>query len=293
MGSAVVIIFYGSILFCLVGVVVRLIKFIKMPVHLKWEFYKGSSIYEQMEWWTKEQVNLWEKVKSTILDVLLLREYYHRNRPFWSVLYLFHLGIYLLILWHVWLFIASVAVEPETASTAGLIWGHTATALAFIGGLGILIKRITDSELKLYYPPLHYIKWVVMLFTLLEAFYAVQYYFDASMPALLKYVKTQVTFGDIEHKLHPPPATAIHVLLASIWLIYLPFSHIMRLFLRYYHYLVYDDVPNVKGGPMEHKIRKLLGLSVSWSAPHIQKGKTWGEVATEIPKELSKGAAGK
>jgi nitrate reductase gamma subunit len=293
MGGTVVILFYGSILFCVVGTVVKIIRFINMPIHLRWEFYRGSSVYEQPEWWTKEQVNIWKKVKSALIDILLLREYYRKNRAFWLFLYLFHAGIYLLILWHVRLFITSITLNAGAAYTAGLLWGHAATVLAFTGGCGILIKRITDEELKLYYSPLHFIKWVLLLITLLTGFYAVHYYFDAAMPGLLKYVKTQITFGDIKHKLHPAPAPGAHLLFASIWLIYLPFSHIMQLFFRYYHFLRYDDIPNVKGGAIEQRIKKLLGTRVGWSAPHIQTGKTWGEVATEIPKELIKGKAGK
>ena len=154
--------------------------------------------------------------------------------------------------------------------------------MAFIGGVGILIKRMTDDDLKVYYAPIHYLKWVVMLLTILGGFYAVHYYFDASMPALLKYVKQQISFGDLEHKLHPPTATALHVLFASVWLIYLPFSHMMQIVFRYSHELRWDHVPNVRGSSIERRVKKLLDQPVSWSAPHIQSGKKWSEVASEV-----------
>src|SRR5271157_653690 len=270
MGALVVVLFYGSILFCIVFATARLIRIYRLPLHIKWEFYRDSSVYEQVEWWTKPQIGFWQKAGAMMLDVLFLRDYYDKNRGFWIYLYTFHVGIYLLIVWHAWLFLVAPFVDPETASSVGLFLGHVATALAFVGGLSILIKRATDEELSVYYPPIHYVKWVAMLLTLASGFYAIYFYFNNETPALLKYVQSQVTFSDLEHKLHPPPATATHVLFASIWLVYLPYSHIMRLFLRYYHYLHDDEVPNVRGGAMEKRIGRLLGQPVAWSGSHIQ-----------------------
>jgi len=165
---------------------------------------------------------------------------------------------------------------------AGLVWGHVATGLAFVGGVGILIQRIVNEDLKVYYPNIHYAKWIFMLLTLLGAFYAVNIHFNAQMPTLLKYVREQVTFQDLEHKLHPALAPASHVLFVSVWLIYFPFSHIMQLFFRYYHHLRWDDEPNLRGSRIERKVKELLEQPVTWSAPHIQSGKKWREVATEV-----------
>jgi len=290
MDMAVVFLFYGSIVFCLIASAVKIVGFINAPLHLKWEYYKGSSVYESTEWWTKPHITFFDKLTSIALDILFLRGYYERNKKFWLSLYLFHLGLYLLILWHIWLFAAAIIIDPKTATSIGLIWGHVATALAFAGGSCILIQRLTNDELRLYYAPIHYIKWVVMLITIAGGFYAIHVYFEGSMAATFEYVKTQVSFGDLSHKLHPPPATAAHVLFGSVWLIYLPFSHVLRLFFRYYHELLYDEVPNVKGGFIEGRIKELLGKRVNWSAPHIQTGKTWGEVATNLPEQHKKEA---
>ena len=138
-----------------------------------------------------------------VLDLLFLREFYHRNRRFWYPLYAFHGGLYLLILWHVWLFLSSIVTNIETASSLGWIWGTFATALTFLGGAGILWMRMTDPDLRVYYPPIHYLKWIFILLTLIGGAVAVDIHFHSSMPALLKYVREQVTFSDFEHKLHP------------------------------------------------------------------------------------------
>jgi nitrate reductase gamma subunit len=289
MGVLVLFVFYGSILFFIIATALRVRRCMNAPIHLHWELYKGSSIYELTDWWAKTHSTFGPKLWSMLLDILFLREFYHRNRKLWYPLYVFHFGLYLLILWHVWLFIRSVTLEIEGASVFGWVWGTFSTLLTFTGGIAILIMRIKDEELKVYYPPIHYVKWIFFLLTLVGGVIAVDVHFHSSMPALLKYVREQVTFGDFEHKLHPSLAPALHVLFASVWLIYLPFSHVFQLFFRYYHFLRWDDVPNVRGGVIENSVKKLLEHPVTWSAPHIQSGKRWREVASELEFPVTKG----
>ena len=280
MGALVFVFFYVSILFFVVAMALRVTRTVKAPVHLHWELYKGSSIYELTDWWTKTHSSFSEKFCSMALDILTLREFYHRNRRFWYPLIVFHIGLYLLVLWHAWLFVRAVVMNVETASTFGWMWGMFSTLLTFVGGTVILWMRVTDEELRIYYPPIHYIKWVFVLLTLLGGVYAVDVHFGSKMPALLKYVREQVTFADFEHKLHPSFGPALHIAFASAWLVYLPFSHVFQVFFRYYHYLRWDDVPNSRGSEIEQKIKEQLEWPVTWSAPHIPSGKRWKEVAS-------------
>ena len=53
MGALVFFFFYGSILFFIVAVALRAVRTVKAPVHLHWELYRGSSVYELTDWWTK------------------------------------------------------------------------------------------------------------------------------------------------------------------------------------------------------------------------------------------------
>ena len=289
MGVLVLFVFYGSILFFIIATALRVRRCMNAPIHLHWELYKGSSIYELTDWWAKTHSTFGPKLWSMLLDILFLREFYHRNRKLWYPLYVFHFGLYLLILWHVWLFIRSVTVEIEGASVFGWAWGTFSTLLTFTGGIAILIMRIKDEELKVYYPPIHYVKWIFLLLTLVGGVIAVDIHFHSSMPALLKYVREQVTFANFEYKLHPSFGPALHIAFASVWLIYLPFSHVFQLFFRYYHYLRWDDIPNTRGGVVENSVKKLLEQPVTWSAPHIQSGKRWREVASELEFPITKG----
>lgn len=286
MGGMILFIFYGSILFFIVASIYRGIKYASAPLHLHWELYNGSSVYEFTDWWTKVQNPLGQKLRSMVLNILFLREFYHRNRRFWYPLYAFHAGLYLLILWHSWLFMTSVVTNIETASSFGWVWGTVAMALTFLGGLAILLMRMTNPDLKVYYPPIHYLKWIFILLTLIGGAFAVDLHFHSRMPALLKYVREQVTFSDFEHKLHPALGPALHVLFASVWLIYLPFSHVFQLYFRYYHYLRWDDLPNRRGSEVEKRVKELLERPVTWSGPHIPPGKRWKEVVSEADHSI-------
>ena len=280
MGIAVLVLFYGSALFCVVAFSVMLLRYINAPIHLNWELYKGSSVYELPEWWTKAHRRITSKLKSIILDILLLRGYYQRNRSFWYWLIIFHTGLYLLVIWHIWLFASSAAVNVGASPQWGTVWGYVATAMAFIGSAGILAKRILDKELRAFYPAIHYVKWVFIIITLAGGFYAVFVYFDGNISSVLAYINKQLAF-ELETKIHAPAVTSIHLLLSFPWLLYLPFSHIMRAFLRYYHELRWDDKPNLVGSDVARNVRKLLDQPVSWSAPHIPQGRTWAEIASD------------
>ncbi len=284
--SSIVFIFYGSMVFFAIAVLIRLIMYVRAPVHLRWEIHKGSSVYEETEWWTrKNDMGFLVKLRSAALDILLQREYFNRNRGFWYLLMIFHVGLYLLILWHAWLFIAALIINVESAPTWGIVWGHIATAVIIIGAFGIVVKRLTDQDMKKYYPRTHYLKWLFVIATLGGGFYATQFFFEGSSVELVRYVNDQLQFN-LEHKLHPRVVPSIHMLMISAWMIYLPFSHIMHLVFRYYHELRWDHMPNTRGSGLEKRLGKQLERRVSWADVHIQTGKSWGEVAGGLPEEM-------
>ncbi len=280
MGILVLVIFYGGGLFCIVASLWRMITIARAPMHLRWELYREGSVYQMNDWWTRPQTSLGEKFVSAVLDVVTLREYYHRNRGFWFVLYPFHLGLYSLILWHIWLFATALLVKEGGATVAAMVWGHASAALIVIGGAGVVIMRLSSEKMNVFYPKLHYLKWAFVVITLAGGFYATQYYLG--MTGLLDYVREQLSFN-WQHKLNPPLFTSIHVVTLAAWLIYIPFGHIMQVFSKYYHDLRWDHIPNTQGSNIERNVVKLLGGKVNWSGPHIQTGSTWVEVAQMLP----------
>ena len=283
MGGVILFFFYGSILFSVGAFAWKAAEAIRMPLHLRWEYYTDGSVFESVDWWTRPPPGGAAKARSLLWDILFLKKYFRYRRTFWFALYPFHLGIYGLILWHAWLFTVSLTAGSGKAAAAGLIFGHGATALAFFGGLGVLFLRVADRELRLYSSPLRYAKWVFMLLTLAGGFYAVHAHFGNNVGAVMKYVNMEITLSDMAHKLHPAFAPAAHVLMVSLWLACLPFGHMARLAFGAYHMLRFDDVPNTAGSEIERQATALLSEPLDWSAPHIHSGKSWQENAASLP----------
>jgi hypothetical protein len=82
--------------------------------------------------------------------------------------------------------------------------------------------------------------------------------------------------------LHPAkvePALSVFIVILALHLIYLPFTRAFHYISRIFAFflILWDDEPNIRGGKLEQKLQRLLNQKVSWSAPHIKEGKTWGE----------------
>jgi hypothetical protein len=84
-------------------------------------------------------------------------------------------------------------------------------------------------------------------------------------------------------------ATYTHIMLFSLFLIYLPFTrsthYITKLFA--FFKVRWDDTPNLKGSEIEKKVKEALRQPVSWSASHIQSGKSWSEVTQGLPADAT------
>ena len=76
----------------------------------------------------------------------------------------------------------------------------------------------------------------------------------------------------------------LEIFLLSVFMIYMPFTYMTHFFAKYftYHQVRWNDEPNLRDSKLEKRIINALNYGVTWSAPHIQTGKKWSEIATEI-----------
>jgi nitrate reductase gamma subunit len=273
----VLAVFYGSILFCIVTSIYKLYKFSRYPLHLRWEIYRAGSVYESPRWWEKEGIRRRDKVNGTIKDIATLRDYYRSNRLYWLPLYIFHLGVFLLITWHAWLFLYAFFTSGGWMADLALAWGHTATFLMGAGALGALLLRTFSLPLRVTYPRRHYLKWLVMLAVAGTGYYAVQYYFNGAMGEVLGYVRGQLQFNMAE-KMSPPFFTSLHVLSVAAVLVYLPFSHMLRLFFRYYHEWRWNYIPALRSKAVSRQIKKQMEYPVTWPAKHVPAHAAWKDI---------------
>jgi nitrate reductase gamma subunit len=267
-----------------------------MPVHLRWELYPvahekdkpyGGSYLEEVDWWHRpRRINPLGEFQVFLREILLFREYYNSNRGYWYFVYPFHIGLFLLIAWIVLLVVEAVldlnglavhalALNPwlKALYYVTLVTGLAAFALGLIGTAGLLVKRMLDEDLRVYTDPIDYfnLAWLLLLFLsgllscLLE---------DGSFAAL-GLVQGLITFKPFE----TGPLLTTFILLSALFLAYMPFTRMMHYVAKYftYHKVRWDDEPNTKGGKLEGKVRELLAQPESWSAPHIQQGKSWSE----------------
>jgi len=291
-----------SYIFIIVAYAYKVSKIARMPLHLRWEIYPiphekgyqhGGSYFEEPEWWNKPQEkNTFRSVLYLLKEYFLFKGYFLKKRTYWLSLYPWHVGFYLIVFFHILTFFGAlamvtgdIAVSSMSASGLGvglyyvtLIVAVASFILGSIGSIGMLVARLANKDLKDFASPMNYFNYVFFLVVFLSGLFA-WVFFDPTLSAYREFWAGLITFEytGIE------AATYTHVMLFSLFLIYLPFTrstHYITILFAYFGVL-WGDKPNRRGGEMEKDIKELLGKPVHWSAPHIQTGKKWSEVATE------------
>lgn len=303
---------YISYVFIVGIYIFRAIKIARMPIHLRWELYPvihdkgykyGGSYFEELEWWTKPRhKNNVRSIFFKIRDYLTFPGYYIRKRGYWFGLYSWHIGFYLIVSFHILTFIGALVmvttglvINAESVNIVGkgiyyltIVIAVGSFIIGSIGSIIMLIKRLADKDLRAFASPSNYFNYLFFLVIFVSGFIS-WYFFDPTLSAYREFWKSLITFkyASVE------PASYTHIVLFSLFLIYLPFTRAAHYFTKLFFFfgVLWDDEPNVKGSAIEKKIKQALSKHVSWSAPHIQSGKTWGEVATQIPEDITKTGA--
>ena len=288
------IVTYISFTFIIVASFIKVRRITRQPLHLRWELYPvahekgreyGGSYLEQLDWWTKPRHrSFFGIVKSILREILLFEKCYRNNRGLWCFTFPFHIGLFLLIGWLLLLFVgAMVMIFGVTESIAWVMAIHYLTlgtgivgfALSTIGSIGLLIKRSIDQNLRLYSSPADYFNLTFILAIVLSGLSS-WYFFDPEFAYAREFMKSLITFAPAATN----PAMTIGILLLALFLVYVPFTHMMHWVTKYfaYHRVCWDDDPSLSDSNIQDKVAKLLNQPVTWSGPHIQPGKKWKEV---------------
>lgn len=281
-----------------VGVVLRAAKYARAPMHLRWELYPipheknshyGGSYFEELDWWSRpRETSLAREIKAMLEEMLLIRSLWHHNRAHWYASFPFHFGLYLLIGFVVLLSLTAGAenlLGKSSVITTLLAWisvalGAVGLVLSSLGTTLLLYRRLTDPVLKSASSAVDYFNLYFLLIVL--------------GAAGLAWVTTDPTFTQLRAclvgllSLSPTPAAspavALEVALVSLFMIYMPFTHMTHFVAKYFtfHQVRWDDRPNLGEADIQAKIMENLGRPVGWSAPHIPVNKSWAETATEV-----------
>ncbi len=272
----------------------RAVRYARAPIHLRWELYPvpheradraahGGSYFEEGDWWTKPgEFSLWGELKAMIPEMLFLKALWEHNRRLWLRSFPFHLGLYLVI---GSLALLGVAAALNLAALR-LVYaplGMAGTALVIIGAAALLLRRVTDPELKIYTTSgdIFNLVFFIAAFSTLAAGYITR---GTDAPGMLQFARGLLSF---DHSLRVPPLLATGLAMGAVLAAYIPLTHMSHFIAKYftYHSVRWDDMPVARRKELQGKIEAYLTYRPTWSAPHIAGDgrKTWAEVAGENP----------
>jgi nitrate reductase gamma subunit len=298
------IITYIAFLFVIIAYGVKISRYFRMPIHLRWELYPvphekgreyGGSYFEDLDWWTKPRSkSVFKDVTDILKRYLFFGEYYRKTRGYWLGLYPWHIGFYLLMGFQGLALLSAILMATTglaISSTSGvggeilyylmLVVAIVSFVVGIIGSIGLLIKRLTDQDLKAYASPENYFNYLFFLVVFLSLLFA--WVYDPTLSAYRDFWVSLITAGSASL----PVATYVFIVIFALHVIHLPFTrstHYITKILAFF-WVRWDDKPNLRGSKIERKLEKLLGQPVTWSAAHIQSGSTWGEIVKGMPED--------
>jgi nitrate reductase gamma subunit len=300
---------YVSYVFVVVAYAIKISKIARLPVHLRWELYPvvhdknyryGGSYFEELEWWKKpRRANRLRSIFFKIRDYFTFPGYFRSNRGYWLGLYPWHIGFYLIVSFHILSFIGAlvlitsgISITASSVSAGGqvlyylaLIAAVASFILGSLGSLVLLIQRLSNRDLKNYASASNYFNYIFFLTVFLSGL-ASWALVDPTLSAYREFWKSLLTVQ--YHNVEPP--TFAHILLFSLFLIYLPFTRSTHYITKIFAFfgVLWDDKPSLGDRQVEASVKKALEQPVSWSASHIQQGQTWSKIAKGMPEDKEK-----
>jgi len=284
MESLLMILAIAAPIILILGIALNFYKISKMPLNVRWEIYPipheigekrkyGGSYMEELNWLEKkpERYTLGEYTEP-FKEIL----YLHKVKKFnpygiwiWSMA--LHWGIWLLFLWMGILIINSV-FNLEVASKLSVL-AYLSYILGCIGVLGLIIKRVTTHNLKIYTSPIDYVNLIFLLLLFSSGLFSVinEIGVKESINYMEGLFKGSIYLDELSS------ITILHFVFFKLFLIYIPFSKFFHGPVKYmtYHKILWDDMYQVKGSEEEKKISEQLNYRVGWAGPHILSDKSW------------------
>jgi nitrate reductase gamma subunit len=282
-GSILIVLSYFLLAVFALAFVVRAVRIARLPVHLRWELAPvphekgrsgyGGSYLEEYEWWTKpREKSLVNEAVYMFMEIAFLKAVWENNRRLWWVSFPFHTGLYLLIVAGV-LLVFGWTPGVTVGAGAGFVLGG-------LGALGLLITRLTDRRLKGFSPPASLFNLVLLLALFATGVWAL---------ASGDFAQGMRGFGwallTADRSVETSGVLAAHLVVALVFLAYLPFTQMMHFVAKYftYHQVRWHDEPMERDSRMEKEVTGLLSQPMTWASPHVKADgrKNWVDIATE------------
>ncbi|MFH1723734.1 MAG: respiratory nitrate reductase subunit gamma [Elusimicrobiota bacterium] len=284
----IVILTYVALIVFGAGFLYRGLSIAMMPVHLRWELapvphekgraHYGGSYLEEFEWWTKpREKSLVGEAFYMFQEIVFLKGVWEHNRSLWVFSFPFHFGLYLLVGMGGCLILASFGVP--FFGPAALALGGAGYVLGSVGTLGLLARRAFDPKLKPFTSMASYFNLLFLAAVFVTG--CVALFSGGFLADMTSYLKA-VAFAEAGPALGA--AISTHIAVGMLFLVYLPFTYMMHFVAKYftYHEVRWNGEPMSGNDAMQEEVKKLLGQTVTWSAPHIGADgkKNWVDIAT-------------
>lgn len=273
-------------------------KYARNPLPNRWELYPvpwetggrrgyGGSYHEEAEWWTRpRQVSLAGGYKEMLTDILFMRGLFVNRRKHWLFSYAMHLGIYLLVLFSLFLLAGAITeISGLTLTTASGVSSHPWAVLVYFttfvtgvggaflaacGSIALFLYRMSDAALRKYTSPDEYFNLLLIFAAAVSGLIA--WSTDPGFNYGREVVTAMLTLTPVK----AGAALTAHILLLGALLIFIPLTKMSHYIGKYfaYHRVLWDNEPNLKGSVMEGKVKKNLACRPRdrWSSPHTNPG---------------------
>jgi nitrate reductase gamma subunit len=276
--------------FCIIGlfiiiIIYRVITLNRLPAHLRWELAPipgekgkgkyGGSYLEEYEYWDKTRnIDRVAPVLYMLEEILFMKGVWKNNRSLWPMTTALHLGIYFMAGLLVFSVINAILIGTQVPSNVLNVFLIIATVLAFIGyilgiigSIGLIIKRISDSNLQPFTTLARYFNLVFLAAVFISGFCSLLILPDFSYQLGLFLQKTFT----VDTSLAVPISLSVHIIIALLFILYLPTTDMAHFFAKYFLYeeVRWNDKPLNK--KMEVELNSLLAQDSDWSAEHTQQ----------------------
>jgi len=305
MMSLLYVLIYASTLIFLIASAVRAVHYARLPLHLRWELYPvphedperakhGGSYFESTDWWKKPATFNWVgELRSMLPEMLFQKGLWEFNRRMWLSSFPFHFGLYMVIGSTTFLTataLLALLLPQSVDGGIGLILhyvyaaGWLAGAVLSVGGaLALLVRRLTDEDLRTYTVPADVLNLLFFIVTLgcLTLGYLLR---PKGSPAAPSLAQGLLSF---DTSLRVPLVLALGLVLGAVLTAYVPMTHMSHFIAKYftYHAVRWDDRPSIPGSVLERRVAEYLTYRPRWAAPHIgaDGSRTWAEIALTNP----------
>ncbi|MEG9195180.1 MAG: hypothetical protein V6S10_07665 [Candidatus Methanoglobus sp.] len=271
---------YSVLFIFLTGVALKIIR-LSNRIHLRCDLYPiphipkahgGGGYYEEVEWWKRERKRSIYGVIKAILAILVINRRKMSLQPrHWLATFLFHLGIFLHVLWILLLILVIITFSTLSEGLAPIlsVLGFTGLLLMFVFALYLLIRKLTRPIR--YYVPLE--DYIILSFVLAISSSGILALLEVDAHHSIEVLGSLIAFSE--------PSNlgffeTIHIATFSILIGILPFTRITHYIAVFFtHLALWDDRIRSE---FDSRLEEIItSYRVKWGAGHLTSDLTWEE----------------